>query len=79
MSMFPGAGAVVYTNDEGEPLGWDYPSYDDAPEPDDYYASWDDDEDECGDCQGCRNDDGCYQDDDYQGGEDSWLDGSYEE
>lgn len=23
--MFPGAGAVVYRNEAGEPLGWDYP------------------------------------------------------
>lgn len=29
--MFPGAGAVVYRNEAGEPLGWDYPS-DDYPE-----------------------------------------------
>lgn len=29
--MFPGAGAVVYRNEAGEPLGWDYPS-DDGPE-----------------------------------------------
>jgi hypothetical protein len=33
MSMFPGAGAVVYRNEAGEPLGWDYPS-----EPDPYDA-----------------------------------------
>jgi len=26
--MFPGAGAVVYRNEAGEPLGWDYPSDD---------------------------------------------------
>lgn len=26
--MFPGAGAQVYYNEAGEPLGWDYPSYD---------------------------------------------------
>ena len=25
---FPGAGAQVYYNEAGEPLGWDYPSYD---------------------------------------------------
>ncbi len=25
---FPGAGAHVYYNDAGEPLGWDYPSDD---------------------------------------------------
>lgn len=24
--MFPGAGASVYVNECGEPLGWDYPS-----------------------------------------------------
>lgn len=28
--MFPGAGAQVYYNEAGEPLGWDYPSYDEA-------------------------------------------------
>lgn len=32
--MFPGPGAVVYRNEEGEPLGWDYPS---EPEPMDPY------------------------------------------
>lgn len=32
--MFPGAGARVFYNDAGEPLGWDYPSYDE-PEWDD--------------------------------------------
>lgn len=26
--MFPGAGAQVYRNEAGEPLGWDYPSSD---------------------------------------------------
>ena len=26
MSMFPGAGAQVYRNEAGEPIGWDYPS-----------------------------------------------------
>ena len=25
--MFPGAGAHVYYNEAGEPIGWDYPSY----------------------------------------------------
>lgn len=24
--MFPGAGAQVYRNEAGEPIGWDYPS-----------------------------------------------------
>lgn len=26
--MFPGPGAVVYRNENGEPVGWDYPSDD---------------------------------------------------
>jgi hypothetical protein len=43
MSLFPGAGANVYRNEEGEVLGWDYPSYD---EPDyDPYEDYDDYED----------------------------------
>jgi hypothetical protein len=33
--MFPGPGAQVYYNEAGEPLGWDYPSYDE-PENDPY-------------------------------------------
>lgn len=33
MTMFPGAGAVIYRNEAGEPLGWDYPS---EPTPHDY-------------------------------------------
>lgn len=33
--MFPGANARVYYNEDGEPLGWDYPS-----EP--YEPDWDD-------------------------------------
>lgn len=56
MSMFPGAGAVVYYNEAGEPLGWDYPSPDD--EVAEYQSEWmehnppedeeyDDEEDEC--------------------------------
>lgn len=46
MSMFPGAGARVYTNEEGEVLGWDYPSYDepDYDPYDDCYDFADDDE-----------------------------------
>lgn len=28
--MFPGASAIVYRNDAGEPIGWDYPSEDDG-------------------------------------------------
>lgn len=34
---FPGAGAQVYRNEEGEVLGWDYPDYDEPPDPDDWY------------------------------------------
>lgn len=26
MSMFPGPNARVYRNEDGEPIGWDYPS-----------------------------------------------------
>lgn len=41
MSMFPGAHAQVYKNEEGEVLGWDYPSepdpYDDYDDGDDYH------------------------------------------
>lgn len=55
MSMFPGAGAHVYRNEAGEPIGWDYPSYDE-PDPDEFYADdqyidvdEDDSEDEHGD------------------------------
>ena len=29
--MFPGAGARIIRNEDGEPIGWDYPS-DDEPE-----------------------------------------------
>ncbi len=49
--MFPGAGAQVYRNEAGEPLGWDYPS-----EPDfDPFDGLDDREDDrfdggCIDC-----------------------------
>jgi hypothetical protein len=25
MSMFPGPGAQIYYNSDGEPIGWDYP------------------------------------------------------
>jgi hypothetical protein len=36
MSAFPGAGAQVYYNEDGEPLGWDYPSEPEfAPDDDD--------------------------------------------
>ena len=33
--MFPGPHAQVYYNEAGEPLGWDYPSHDEPPEPSD--------------------------------------------
>ncbi len=42
---FPGAGARIFYNEAGEPLGWDYPDYDNPPEPDeDDYDYWEDDE-----------------------------------
>jgi hypothetical protein len=42
MPMFPGAGAQVYCNEAGEPLGWDCPG-DDPPEYDpDLYLGGDD-------------------------------------
>jgi hypothetical protein len=28
--MFPGANARIYTNEAGEPIGWDYPPDEDA-------------------------------------------------
>lgn len=31
--MFPGAGAEIIRNEDGEPLGWDYP-----PDADTYYC-----------------------------------------
>lgn len=34
---FPGGGAQVYRNEEGEVLGWDYPSYNDDYYEDDFY------------------------------------------
>ncbi len=34
--MFPGPHAQIYYNDAGEPLGWDYPNYDEPPDVDDY-------------------------------------------
>lgn len=48
MSMFPGAGAHVYRNEAGEPIGWDYPSdepdYDPYDGLDDQYEDEDEDE-----------------------------------
>lgn len=38
--MFPGAGAVIYRNEVGEPMGWDYPdAYE--PDPGDPYDAYD--------------------------------------
>jgi hypothetical protein len=34
--MFPGAGAQVYRNEEGEPVGWDYPDENEGIE----YCEW---------------------------------------
>ena len=42
--MFPGPGAEIHRNEEGEVLGWDYPSYDEPPDPDD--DPWYDDDNE---------------------------------
>lgn len=38
--MFPGANAQIYTNEAGEVIGWDYPSYDDGynSDQDDWYG-----------------------------------------
>jgi hypothetical protein len=37
--MFPGANAQIYRNEAGEPIGWDYPSYDEEYyDPDDYLS-----------------------------------------
>jgi hypothetical protein len=46
--MFPGAGARVYYNEAGEPIGWDYPSYDepDYDPVDDLYGPDDEEEDD---------------------------------
>lgn len=47
---FPGAGAQIYRNEAGEPTGWDYPQYDEGPDPDDFddfdYDDYDEDDDE---------------------------------
>jgi hypothetical protein len=48
--MFPGAGATVYYNEDGEPLGWDAASsYDDEPDAYEEYDGpdeWEDDEED---------------------------------
>lgn len=40
--MFPGAGARVFRNEAGEPIGWDYP--DDDPAEHEVEPDWDDDD-----------------------------------
>lgn len=42
---FPGAGARIFYNEVGEPLGWDYPDNDAPPEPDDYDYDYEEDDD----------------------------------
>jgi len=42
--MFPGYGAQIYRNEEGEVLGWDYPDRDDPYETE--TDDWDDEEDD---------------------------------
>lgn len=44
--MFPGPGAEIHRNEEGEVLGWDYPSYDEPPDLSDYDDWHDNDEEE---------------------------------
>ncbi len=39
---FPGADAIIIRNDEGEPLGWDYPSEPDPGEIADDFCEFDD-------------------------------------
>jgi hypothetical protein len=68
MSAFPTAASTIYRNEDGEVLGWDTYT-DDAPEYEDFYG--DDEPDEPTD------DDGFM--DEWEGAEDAWLDGSYEE
>ncbi len=37
--MFPGVGAQIYYNEEGEVLGWDYPDRDEPEDPDEWYEA----------------------------------------
>ena len=48
--MFPGANAQVYRNEEGEPIGWDYPSDDNPYDNYDPYEDYDYDfyDEDCG-------------------------------
>lgn len=60
--MFPGPGASIIRNEAGEPLGWDYPSYDesgmDPYEEEEYYRRREPACQECGapqsDCECCE-------------------------
>lgn len=73
---FPTASSVVYRNEDGEPIGWDTPSYDDPPEYEDFYDNYDEEEDEEDyDLSGSYDD--AVGPDEMM--EDQWLDGSYEE
>lgn len=56
--MFPGAGAEVYYNEAGEPLGWDAPS-----EPGDNY---------CDSCGGSHHSIACPMDDDLEYDDDEY-------
>lgn len=38
--MFPSAGAQIYRNEAGEPIGWDYPSDEEPGDFDDHYENW---------------------------------------
>lgn len=44
--MFPGAGASVYYNEAGEPLGWDVGGFDEPYDPDEFLPDWPDDEED---------------------------------
>jgi len=55
MSMFPGAGAQIYHNEAGEPLGWDYPSEPDLGDQDEIDERYSPDTIECG-CGAVIND-----------------------
>jgi len=59
MSMFPGSNASIIRNEAGEPLGWDYPSYDEGPsDPYDDYDNYSGDMDAAWFCNAC----GCWGD-----------------
>lgn len=48
--MFPGAGASISYNEAGEPVSWDYPQYDEGPDPDDFDEDGDSDWAVCNEC-----------------------------